>query len=107
MREQVINIGDKVEMYRISAQLDENEVRRQYISQLIDYTEDDQIKLAMPMEGSRMVPLTVGDLYEVCFYTSNGLFQAQIEIVDRYKENNIFLLVGEFQSDLEKCRYLQ
>ncbi|MBQ1392749.1 MAG: flagellar brake protein [Lachnospiraceae bacterium] len=107
MREQVVNIGDKVEMYRISAQADENEVRRQYISQVLDYTEEDQIKLAMPMEGSRMVPLTIGDLYEVCFYTSAGLFQAQLEIVDRYKENNIFMLVGEFQSDLEKCQRRQ
>lgn len=107
MREQVINVGDKVEMYRISAQTEENEVRRQYISQLIDYMEDDQIKLAMPMEGSRMIPLTVGDFYEVCFYTSNGLFQAKLEIVDRYKENNVFLLVAEFRSDLEKCQRRQ
>lgn len=107
MKEQVINIGDKVEMYRISAQIDEKEVRRQYISQLLDYMEGDQVKLAMPMEGSRMVPLTVGDLYEVCFYTSKGLFQAQLEIVDRYKENNIFLLVGEFRSDMEKCQRRQ
>lgn len=107
MKEQVINIGDKVEMYRISAQIAENELRRQYISQLLDYMEDGRVKLAMPMEGGRMVPLTVGDCYEVCFYTSNGLFQAQIEIVDRYKENNIFLLVGEFHSDLEKCQRRQ
>lgn len=107
MKEQMINIGDKVEMYRISAQADENELRRQYISQLLDYMEDDQVKLAMPMEGGRMVPLTVGDLYEVCFYTSNGLFQAQIEIVDRYKEGSVFLLVGEFRSDLEKCQRRQ
>lgn len=107
MKEQVIKVGDKIEMYRISAQLDESEVRRQYISQLLDYMEDDQVKLAMPMEGGRMVPLTVGDMYEVCFYTSSGLFQARLEIVDRYKENNIFLLVGEFRSDLEKCQRRQ
>ena len=99
MKEQVIKIGDKVEMYRISAQTEENEVRRQYISQLLDYMEDDQIKLAMPMEGSKIVPLTVGDDYEVCFYTSSGLFQARVEITDRYKENNIFLLVAVFRSD--------
>lgn len=107
MREQVIKIGDKVEMYKISAQIDENEVRRQYISQVLDYMEEDQIKLAMPMEGGKMIPLTVGDLYEVCFYTSSGLFQSQIEITDRYKENNIFLLVAEFRSDMEKCQRRQ
>ena len=107
MKEQVIQIGDKVEMYRISAQLDENEVRRQYISRVLDYIENDQIKLAMPMEGGRMIPLTIGDMYEVCFYTPNGLFQSQLEIVDRYKENNIFLVVGEFRSDLEKCQRRQ
>ena len=107
MKEQVINVGDKVEMYRISAQTEVNEVRRQYISQLIDYMEDDKIKLAMPMEGGRIVPLTVGDFYEVCFYTPNGLFQAKLEVTDRYKENNIFLLVAEFRSDLEKCQRRQ
>lgn len=107
MKENVINIGDKVEMYRISAQVENNDVRRQYLSRVLDYMEDDQIKLAMPMEGGRMIPLTVGDMYEVCFYTSNGLFQARMEIVDRYKENNIFMLVGEFRSDLEKCQRRQ
>ena len=107
MKEQVINIGDKVEMYRISAQLDENEVRRQYISQLLDYMDDDQVKLAMPMEGGKMIPLTVGDMYEVCFYTSTGLYSSQIEITDRYKEGNIFILVAEFRSDMEKCQRRQ
>ena len=48
-----------------------------------------------------------GDFYEVCFYTSTGLYQAKLEITDRYKENNIFILVGAFCSDLEKCQRRQ
>lgn len=108
MKEQVIHIGDKVEMYKISVQSEtENQVRKQYISQILDYMEEDQLKLAMPMEAGRMIPLTVGDFFEVCFYTDSGLFQSSIEIVDRYKEENVHVMIGEFHSDLEKCQRRQ
>ncbi|MBQ3600325.1 MAG: flagellar brake protein [Lachnospiraceae bacterium] len=108
MKDQIINIGDKVEMYKIGVLSEgEGQVRRQYISQLLEYVEMDKIKLAMPMEGGRIVPLTVGDFYEVCFYTSNGLYQSSVEIVDRYKEDNIYLMIAEFTSDLEKCQRRQ
>ena len=108
MKEQVIHIGDKVEMYKITVQSEtENQVRKQYISQILDYMEGDRIKLAMPMEAGRMIPLTVGDFYEVCFYTDTGLFQSSIEVVDRYKEENVHVMIGEFNSDLEKCQRRQ
>lgn len=108
MREQVIRIGDKVEMYKITVQSEmENQVRKQYISQLLDYMDGDQIKLAMPMEAGRMIPLTVGDFFEVCFYTNNGLFQSSVEIVDRYKDENVHVMIAEFTSDLEKCQRRQ
>lgn len=108
MKEQVIHVGDKVEMYKISVQSEmENQVRKQYISQILDYMEGDQLKLAMPMEAGRMIPLTVGDFYEVCFYTDSGLFQSSMEIVERYKEENVHVLIGEFTSDLEKCQRRQ
>lgn len=108
MKEQVLHVGDKVEMYKISVQSEmKNEVRKQYISQLLDYMDGDQIKLSMPMEAGRLIPLTVGDFYEVCFYTDSGLFQSSVEIVDRYKEENLHVLIGEFTSDLEKCQRRQ
>lgn len=108
MKEQVLHVGDKVELYKISAQSElKNQVRKQYISQLLDYMDGDQVKLAMPMDGGRLIPLTVGDFFEVCFYTDSGLFQSGIEIVERYKEDNVHVVIGEFTSDLEKCQRRQ
>lgn len=108
MKEQVIHVGDKVEMYKISVQSEmENQVRKQYISQILDYMDGEQLKFAMPMEAGRIIPLTVGDFYEVCFYTNSGLFQSSIEIIDRYKEENVHVMIGEFTSDLEKCQRRQ
>ncbi|MCI8409225.1 MAG: flagellar brake protein [Lachnospiraceae bacterium] len=108
MKEQVIHVGDKVEMYKISVQSEmENQVRKQYISQILDYMDGEQLKFAMPMEAGRIIPLTVGDFYEVCFYTKSGLFQSSIEIIDRYKEENVHVMIGEFTSDLEKCQRRQ
>lgn len=106
MINQLLNVGDKIDLFRIEEGKMEEE-RKQYLSQIMDFGEEDQIKIAMPFENGRMVPLTVGDKYELCFYTPTGLFQCKSEIIDRYKEDNVFLLVVQFTSALEKCQRRQ
>lgn len=101
----VIQIGDKLDLVQVEKE--EGKEKKQYTSQFLDFIEADKAKIAMPMENLRMIPLTVGDKYELSFHTSSGLFQCQCEIAERYKEGNIYILVVQFTSALEKCQRRQ
>lgn len=105
MVNKVLNIGDKIELFK--AEDKEEASRKQYLSQLLDFVEEDKVRIAMPIEGGHVIPLTIGDRYELCFYSATGLYQCKAEIMDRYKENNVYLMVVQFLSDLEKCQRRQ
>lgn len=101
----VIRIGDKLDLVQVEKE--EGEKKKQYTSQFLDFIEDDKAKIAMPMENLRVIPLAVGDKYAMSFHTVSGLFQCQCEIVDRYKEGNVYILVVQFTSALERCQRRQ
>ena len=112
MIKKIISEGNKVELKRLASisQLNrENgtgEVKTYYslVSEIID---EDRLKITMPLEGGRVVPLPVNGRYSASFYTENGLYQARLIIVDRYKEDNIYMLVVELTSDLVKFQRRQ
>ncbi|SFR95931.1 flagellar brake protein [Anaeromicropila populeti] len=97
----IFNIGDKIELYK-DKEYSEDQIRKKYVSQFLDFEEDEKIKIAMPIESGRLVPLSIGDVYKMLFYTDNGMYQCQGKIVDRFREKNIFFLVVELLTDLER-----
>lgn len=101
----IIQIGDKLDLVQVEKE--EGEKKKQYTSQFLDFLEEDKAKIAMPMENLRIIPLTVGDKYSLSFHTASGLFQCDCEIVDRYKEGNVYILVIQFTSAVEKCQRRQ
>ncbi len=101
----VIQVGDKLDLVQVDRE--EGQKKKQYISQFIDFIEGDKAKIAMPMENLKVIPLSVGDKYAMSFHTASGLFQCQCEIEDRYKEGNVYILVVQFTSALEKCQRRQ
>lgn len=101
----VIQIGDKLDLVQVENE--EGRRKKQYTSQFLDFLENDKAKIAMPMENLKVIPLTVGDKYFLSIHTTSGLFQCQCEIVDRYKEGNVYILVVQFMSALEKCQRRQ
>lgn len=103
----IVNLGDRVELIKLPSLEQKNETTKQYLSQILDFIDNDKAKLSMPIENNRVIPLTVGDKYEVCFYASKGLYQCKCEIIDRYKDNNLYILVIQFLSDLDKCQRRQ
>ena len=56
----------------------------------------------MPTIQNRIIPLEVGEEYVLCFYTSKGLYKCKARIKSRGKEQNIFILILEFLTTLEK-----
>ena len=99
-----VQIGNKIEIESIKKTTDElGEItRKTYRSELYDIESEDVIKIAMPMEQSKIVLLPVDAEYSLCFYTPNGLYQCLARVIERYKSNNLFVLSMELETDLQK-----
>lgn len=112
MIKKIITEGSKVELQRIASlahsyQKHGEEEAKTYYSLVSEVMDEDRVKITMPLEKGRVVPLPVNGRYNACFYTSNGLYQGRVIVVDRYKEDNIFMLVVELISDLVKFQRRQ
>ena len=79
-----------------------NEGRKGYQSQVIDVLSDDRVEIAMPMEKSKLVLLPVDAEFDLYFYTDGGLYQCYARVVDRYKNNSVYVLVFDLISNLRK-----
>lgn len=101
-----VSIGDKLDLETIEGSMDpelnQNMGKKTYKSQIYDIVSEDQIKIAMPMEQGKVILLPVDGEYNVCFYTQTGLYQCLGRIIDRYKSDNVFVLVVELTTDLRK-----
>lgn len=73
-----------------------------YVTRVYDVKSDDEIMLNMPIEDGRLVLLSVGAEYDLCFYTSSGLYQCNAVVKERYKSKNIFVVNMELTTSLRK-----
>jgi Predicted glycosyltransferase len=103
----VVSVGDKIDLIKQINNPDKTVTNKQYVSQVLDFIDNDKAKIAMPIENARIIPLGITDKYTMCFYTSKGLFQCIGEITDRYKEENLYILDVQFLSELEKFQRRQ
>lgn len=88
----IISVGDKIELKQIRNQIESsNENVRTYISQILDISEY-SIQAAMPIYEGHLIPLEVGNKYDVFFKTNNGLFKAVCEVISRSKVEKIYML---------------
>ncbi|MCR5107871.1 MAG: flagellar brake protein [Lachnospiraceae bacterium] len=104
MLSKYVKVGDKLDLETIES-LGESETlneKRQYRSSVFDIIAEDQLKVAMPMEHGKLVLLPIDGEYNLCFYTSNGLYQCLARVIDRYRNDNVFVLVLELTTDLSK-----
>jgi c-di-GMP-binding flagellar brake protein YcgR len=100
MLQDYISLGDKLELKKLQTKADEE--NKTYISQLLDFVDHDKAFIAMPIVKGRVIPLTVGDRYDLYFYTSKGLYQCKAVITSRFKKLNVYYLEVQFLSELEK-----
>ncbi|MDD5935722.1 MAG: flagellar brake domain-containing protein [Clostridiales bacterium] len=107
MLQDVISIGDKIELMKYTNQdLHESQGKR-YYSRVLDFKEMNKAVIAMPVENSRIIPLDLRDKYRLCFYTKYGLYQCRSVITDRYRMGNIYMIEVEMTSELEKVQRRQ
>lgn len=113
MLSKIISIGNKIELTRVSQQasynLDEEGIKKNkvYVSQVYEVIDDDHIKIAVPLDGGKVVMLPNNTRIDACFITSKGLYQGRFVIVDRYKEGNLVIQVIELINELQKYQRRQ
>ncbi|MBQ0042236.1 MAG: flagellar brake protein [Lachnospiraceae bacterium] len=94
--------GMKLELVSINNSLKDNVSVKKYNSSVYEILSDEQLEVTMPMEQTKLILLSVDERYEVFFYTKKGLFQCTCRISDRYKRDNVYILVLDLMTNLRK-----
>lgn len=96
--------GDKQELVLVEHRpgINEELAKRVYISKVNDILSEDRMEIMMPMEKTKLILLPVDAEYDMAIYSKNGLYQCFVRVVDRYKSDNMYLLVVELTSNLRR-----
>ena len=106
MLSKIIKPGDKLELQKVE-KVQENDgniasYKKIYHSQVYEILSEDRMEIAMPIEKGKLVLLQVDNEYDLYFYTDNGLYQCFARVVDRYKADNVYMILVELTSNLRK-----
>ena len=101
-----ITIGDKLDLKKIEKRIsaDPDRVIPVYVSQVLDEADNGDALVAMPVSEGKVIPLTVGDEYDVTFYTKSGLLNCKMVVSGRYKKDYLFLLSLKQFTELKKIQ---
>ena len=105
MLSKIIKPGDKLELRkveRVQENGDEAFYRKVYHSKVCEILSEDRMEITMPIEKGKLLLLQVDSEYDLYFYTENGLYQCFARVVDRYKSNNVYIILVELTSNLRK-----
>lgn len=101
-----ITIGDKLELKKIETESQENPSRKApiYISQVLDESQNGEYLVSMPLSEGKVIPLGVGQEFNAIFYSKKGLLQCQVEVTDRFRQEELFLMKLTPKTILEKIQ---
>ncbi len=98
-----ITAGSRIELQPVDRKIvDGVEVQKMYYSAVHDILSEDTMEITMPMEQTKLILLPIDSEYDMVFYGASGLYQCYARIIDRYKSNNVYILVIELTSSLRK-----
>lgn len=99
-----IKLGQRIELQAVSRvkSNEETTVQKLYTSKVYDILSDERLEITMPVEHGKLILLPVDTEYEMFFYGGNALYECKANIVDRYKSNNVYILVMELVTNLKK-----
>lgn len=114
MLSRVVSPGDRIELNKavskdaLSGLRKENSVfAKTLVSQVYDIIDETKIKIAMPIVEGKVISLPVNSTFEICFFTALGLYKSKFIVADRFKENNLYVLVVELVGELKKFQRRQ
>lgn len=101
----LLQVGNKIDI----CALDQSEIKRTengkvpiLASQLEAVEDDGGLIMQMPVYKGKIILLSLGSRYELMFYTKKGLYRGVCQVVDRYKEDNLFMVRVVLKSGLNK-----
>lgn len=103
MLSKLIEEGNRIELQSVERTRDEG-AKKIYQSQVYEILSEDRLEIVMPMEKTKLILLPVDGEFDMAFYASGGLYQCFGRIIDRYKSNNVYILVMELTSNLRKLQ---
>ena len=101
MLSKVISLGSKIELQAVERQRGSEEEQRVYFSKVYEILTEDTLEITMPMEQTKLILLPVDGEYDMVIYGQQP-YQCFVRIIDRYKSNNVYILVVELTSNLRK-----
>ena len=107
MQKDNITIGDRIELTQTKSTLNRKLSDNKYASQLLDYDGIRTLKISVPLCEGRVVPLDVGDEYQLCFFTSKGMYRCRAKVIRRYMEMKIHILEMRMITGLTKFQRRQ
>lgn len=100
-----LEIGNKIDI----CSMDKSEIRQAengkvpiLASRLEAIDDNGELVIQMPVYKGKIILLSLGLRYELMFYTRRGLYRGVCQVVDRYKEGNIFMVKVVLKSGLNK-----
>ena len=104
MLSKVVSISNKVELKSLDRGFDKqsDEEQKIYLSAVHSILSEDTLEVLMPMENTKLLLLQIGSEYEMFIHGATGVYQCFVRVVERYKSNNVYILVVELISDLRK-----
>lgn len=100
----VVKAGDKIDLVKSGTTVNNEEEKKVYRSQVYDVIDEEQLKIAMPQEKGRLLLLELEAVYYLQFYTEGGLYECKGKVVDRYKTDNIYVVVVDIVSAMKKIQ---
>lgn len=99
-----IQEGCKIELQAVekSRTLGAEAPPRVYLTKIYEIITDDTMEVMMPMEQGKLILLPVDQVFEAVIYGPANLYQCMVRVIDRYKSNNVYILLLELVSNLRK-----
>lgn len=99
-----IQLGQRIELRAVTRvkMNGEEPVCKVYSSKIYDILSDERLEIFMPSENQKLILLPIDTEYQMIFYGGHGLYECRVRIVDRYKCNNVYILVVEMITSLKR-----
>ena len=75
-----------------------------FISDVTDIFDNGTIEVEVPTEKGRLIPLPVGIRVDVIFFVKTSLYGCRAVIKDRYKKDNLYMLLLTPETDIYKVQ---
>lgn len=104
MLSKIVSYADKVEIRSLDRGWDKqlDEEQKIYRSAVHSILSEDKLEVMMPTENTKLLLLQLDSEYEMYIHGATGIYQCFVRTLERYKSNNVYILVVELISDLRK-----